>query len=53
MNVFETVNRLKVQLFQAYNLYGQLSHPEVVKISQQLDQALNELELKKKSLTIK
>ncbi|TVY08067.1 aspartyl-phosphate phosphatase Spo0E family protein [Paenibacillus cremeus] len=45
MNADEKVNWLKARLLQVYNRYGQLTHPEVVNISQQLDRALNELEL--------
>lgn len=47
MNVIETVYRLKAQLLQVYIQYGILTHPEVVKVSQELDRALNELELQK------
>ncbi|WP_276353280.1 aspartyl-phosphate phosphatase Spo0E family protein [Cohnella caldifontis] len=37
------VNNLKRQLIQTYRQFGQLTHPEVVRVSQLLDHALNEL----------
>jgi|GEM_PF-5365093 len=45
MSANEKVALLKNRLLQVYNMFGQLSHPEVVKVSQELDQALNELAL--------
>lgn len=47
MNVIETVNQLKDQLSEVFNIYKNLTHPEVLKVSQRLDFALNELELQK------
>lgn len=41
---FDTVDLLKYRLLQVYKQYGRLHHPEVVKVSQMLDQALNELD---------
>jgi hypothetical protein len=44
MDIVEAMKRLHAQLIQVYLQYGDLSHPEVVKASQQLDQALNEFQ---------
>ncbi|WP_052487252.1 HD domain-containing phosphohydrolase [Gordoniibacillus kamchatkensis] len=45
LNMMEMLNRLRDRLVETYLQYGSLSHPEVVKASQNLDQALNEFQL--------
>lgn len=43
VNAAEIVNRLKLRLANIYSRYGKLTHPEVVKASQELDRAIVEL----------